>query len=103
MGNYDFDRIAHFARKRFIEGFNTVTLLELAGSEREKKEIAFVSLLDVDDDRIRDLQLCCGHVDYCSVIDCRDRLKKMIEKELELKASTESDRPIADTRIVKNL
>jgi len=82
LGNYDFDQIAYFAKKRFVEGFNTVALLEQAGSEREKEEIALVCLLDVEDDKIRDLQLCCRHADHCKVTDCRVKLKKMIEEEL---------------------
>ena len=87
LGNYDFDQIAYYAKKRFVEGFNTVTLLEQAGSEREKEEIALVCLLDVEDDKIRDLQLACRHSQACEVIDCRDRLKKMIEEELAQRAS----------------
>jgi hypothetical protein len=82
LGNYDFDHIAFFARKRFVEGCNTVTLLEQAESECEKEEIALVCLLDVEDDKIRDLQLCCRHADRCKVTDCRVKLKKMIEEEL---------------------
>ena len=82
IGNYDFDQIAHFAKKRFIEGFNTITLLEQAKSEREKEEVALVCMLDVEDDEIRDLELSCKHSGVCKVIDCRDRLKKMIKKEL---------------------
>lgn len=80
--NYDFDRIADFAKKRFVDGINTVALLERAESIREKEEIALVCLLDVEDDKIRDLQLCCTHSRICKVMDCRDRLKKIIEKEL---------------------
>jgi hypothetical protein len=83
LGNYDFDHIAFFARKRFVEGFNTITLLEHAESEREKEEIALVCLLDVEDNKIQDLQLCCRHTGRCKVIDCRDKLMKMIQKELE--------------------
>ena len=79
MGNYDFDRIAYFARKRFIEGCSTITLLEQAGSEREKEEIALVSLLDVEDDRIRDMRLTCRYAGKCMVTTCREKLKKMIE------------------------
>jgi hypothetical protein len=82
LGNYDFDQIAFFARKRFIEGCSTVTLLEQAGSAREKEEIALVCLLDVEDDRIQDLYLSCRHSGHCKVMDCRDKLKKMIEEEL---------------------
>jgi hypothetical protein len=87
LGNYDFDQIAYFAKKRFVEGCNTVTLLGLAESEHEKEEIVLVSLLDVEDDKIRDLQLCCRHSGGCKVIDCRDKLKKMIGEELEHQAS----------------
>ncbi len=81
LGNYNFDNIAFFARKRFVEGCNTVTLLEKAESEREKEEIALVCLLDIEDNKIRDLQLSCRHAGDCKVIDCRDKLKKMIEEE----------------------
>jgi hypothetical protein len=82
LGNYNFDNIAFFAKKRFVEGWNTIELMEAATSEREKEEIALVSLLDLEDDKIRDLQLCCKYAGPCKVIDCRDRLKKMIEGEL---------------------
>ena len=88
LGNYDFDHIAYFAKKRYVEGYNTVALLEGAGSEREKEEIALVCLLDLEDDNIRDLQLCCTHSHACEVIDCRDRLKKIIEEELDRQTFT---------------
>ncbi|MCK5383078.1 MAG: hypothetical protein KAJ65_04895 [Gammaproteobacteria bacterium] len=82
LGNYDFDHIAFFAIKRFVEGCDTVTLLGQAESECEKEEIALVCLLDVADNKIRDLELCCRHAGHCKVIDCRDKLKKMIKEEL---------------------
>ena len=83
LGNYDFDQIAYFAKKRYVEGYNTVALLEQAESEREKEEIALVCLLDLEDDKIRDLQLCCTHSHACVVIDCRDKLKEIIQQELD--------------------
>ena len=82
MGNYDFDHIAFFAKKRFVEGFNTIELMEAAESEREKEEIALVSLLDLEDGQIRDLQLCCKYAGRCKTIDCREKLIKMIGEEL---------------------
>ena len=85
LGNYDFDHIAYFARKRFVEGFSTVSLLEQAKSQREKEEIALVCLLDVEDDQIRDLQLSCRYKAECKVTTCRTLLKKMIEDELAVK------------------
>jgi hypothetical protein len=82
MGNYDFNHIAFFAKKRFVEGCNTIELMEAAESEREKEEIALVCLLDVEDGQIRDLQLCCRHAGRCKAIDCREELIKIIEEEL---------------------
>ena len=82
LGNYDFEHIAFFARKRFVEGCHTMALLQQAESEREKEEIVLVSLLDVDNDQIRELQLSCKYDKQCKVVSCRDKLKKMIEDEL---------------------
>lgn len=82
MGNYDFDQIAFFARKRFIEGYQTIELLEQARSQREKEEITLVCMLDVADDQVRDLQLSCRHDERCKVTSCRSKLKKMIAAEL---------------------
>jgi hypothetical protein len=82
LGNYDFDQIARFARKRFIEGCLTVDLLAQARSQREKEEIALVCMLDVADDQVRDLQLSCRHDGHCKVTSCRRKLKAMITAEL---------------------
>lgn len=82
MGNYDFNHIAFFARKRYVEGISTIILLTNAINEREKEEIALVSLLDVEDDDIRDLRLCCQRAGQCKAINCRHKLKLMITKEL---------------------
>ena len=83
LGNYDFDQIAFFARKRFIDGCNTIALMEQASSDREKEEIALVSMLDVEDERIQDLQLTCSYDKECKVTSCRKKQKKMIEEELQ--------------------
>ena len=82
LGNYDFDQIAYFARKRFVEGYDTITLLENANSDCEKEEIALVSMLDLEDKKIRDLELSCVHAETCEVTDCRERLRLMIEDDL---------------------
>ncbi len=88
LGNYDFEHIAFFARRRFVEGCDTVALLEQANSECEKEEIALVCLLDVSDDKLRDLQLSCRYAGQCKVMDCRDKLRKMIKEDLERRKST---------------
>jgi len=82
LGNYDFDKIALFARKRFVEGCNTVELLQQAKSEREKEEIALVCLLDVEDHLVTDLKLSCRYDGQCKVTSCRELLRRMIEEEL---------------------
>ncbi len=78
VGNSDFERIVFYARKRFIEGIDTITLMTQAKNEREKREIALAALLDLDDDRIRELKLF-----YCENSDCkassyRQQLQQML-------------------------
>ncbi len=82
MGNYDFDHIAFYARKRFIEGCNTIELMAAAKTQREKEEVALVSLLHVANDKIQDLKLSCKHASKCKVMDCRERLINMIAEEI---------------------
>ena len=82
MGNYDFDKIAFFAKKRFIEGCNTIDLMAAAKTQREKEEIALVSLLHVTNDEIRDIELTCKYASKCEVMDCRERLINMIAEEI---------------------
>ena len=79
MGEYDFDNIASFARKRFVEGYNTIELMQLAKSTTEKEEIALVAMMDIDDDTVRELQLCCKYADKCKMTNCRDMIKEIIE------------------------
>ena len=82
MGNYDFDKIAFYAKKRFIDGYDTIELMEAAKTERDKEEIVLVSLLHVSNDKIRDIELTCKHASKCKVMDCRERLIKMIAEEI---------------------
>ena len=82
MGDYDFDSIAAFARKRFVEGYNTIELMEQAKSDREKEEIALVAMLDLEDETVRELKLFCRYHDRCKVTNCRNLLKQLIERDL---------------------
>ena len=82
MGNYDFDKIAFFAKKRFIEGCGTIELMEAAKTQREKEEVALVSLLHVTNDEIRNIELTCNYASKCEVMDCRERLINKIAKEI---------------------
>ncbi len=82
LGNYDFEHIAFYARKRFIEGCDTVALIAEAKTERAKEEIALVSMLDIKDDEIVDIELRCRHADKCQIVECRERLRKLIKIKL---------------------
>ena len=59
LGNYNFAKIALFARKRFIEGCNTIDLMRNARTHLEKEEIALVAMLDLNDKTVTDLRLDC--------------------------------------------
>ena len=83
LGEYDFDNIARFARKRFIEGYNTIELLQQAKTTKEKEEIALVATMDLDDLTVASLNLTCRHADKCKVTNCRKLIKQMIENELD--------------------
>ena len=83
FGSYDFDRIAHFAKKRFVDGNSTISLLKQARSETEREEIALVCMLDVDDEIVLDVKLDCRYADDCKVTNCRDKLRNLIETELK--------------------
>lgn len=83
MGDYDFDKIALFARKRFVEGINTVELMEQANSDREKEEIALVAMMDLEEQTVKDLELTCVHADKCKITNCRSLLKQLIDDLLK--------------------
>jgi hypothetical protein len=83
MGKYNFDHIAFFAIKRFVEGWNTVDLLGSARTELEKEEIALVCLLHLDDNAMDDLHLCCHYDGHCKAISYRNRLKKLIKEKID--------------------
>lgn len=82
FGHYNFEHIAKFAKKRFIDNYSTMSLLKQARSEKEKEEIALVCMLDVEDEIVLDTHLECRYADVCKTTNCRDLLRKLIESEL---------------------
>lgn len=83
LGNYDFEHIAVMAKKRFIEGIDTITLMQCAKTEREKEEIVLIALLNVEDEQIQQIQLACPYQFSCQVADCQQRLKTFLEPLLK--------------------
>jgi len=79
LGNYDFDNIALYAKKRFFDGYSTIELLQEAKTTREKEEIALVAMMDIDDSIVSNLQLTCAYAEKCQVTSCRKVIKQMIE------------------------
>ena len=84
FGNYDFDHIASFAKKRFVDGNSTISLLKQAKSKTEREEIALVCMLDIEDEIVLDIKLDCRYANDCKVTNCRDKLRKLIESEIKV-------------------
>ena len=78
---YDFDHIAFYARKRYVEGVSTIVLMCNAKTESEKTLIVLASMLDLDDDNIRQLKPYCSAKCQRQMFDLRDRLKLIIDQE----------------------
>lgn len=78
---YDFDHIAFYARKRYVEGVSTIVLMCNAKTESEKTMIVLASLLDLDDENIRQLKPYCSAICQRQMFDLRDRLKVIIDQE----------------------
>jgi len=81
MRKYDYDHIAVYARKRYVEGISTIVLLCNAKTDCEKTLIALASLLDLDDEKIRELRPYCSRECQQLMFELRDRLKLMIKQE----------------------
>ena len=79
LGDYQFSRIAEYAKKRYVDGISTMALMNQASCEREREEIALVCLLDIDDSEVKSLKLTCKYANECKIEFCRDVLRKMIQ------------------------
>jgi hypothetical protein len=79
---FDFEQIAYYARKRYVEGISTIALLCNAKSEHEKVLIVLASLPDFDDESIRGLKPYCRDECQCEMLQLRDRLNEMLRSEV---------------------
>ena len=85
LRQFDFEHIAFYARKRYVEGISTIVLLCNAKTECEKTLIALASLLDLEDEWILELQPYCSDNCQRRMFDLRDRLRLMIQQERALR------------------
>lgn len=90
FGHYDFDHIAQYAKKRFVDGYSTIQLLQEAQTKTEREEAALVCMLDIDDELVIDIGLDCRYASDCKITNCRDKLRKLIETELKYNTSVNS-------------
>lgn len=90
LGKYDFERVSSFAIQRFVEGYNTVDLLIKVKTAQEVEEVCLVCRLDVEENKIKDLQLSCFHSLECKVKTCREQLQTTIEYQLKCKNINEN-------------
>jgi len=87
IGNSNFERIAFYARRRFVDGIDTITLMTDAVNEREKREVALAALLDLDDESLHRLNLFnCTHAE-CKAHDYRQRLKSLLAGDYAIATS----------------
>lgn len=85
LRKYDFDHIAFYARKRYVEGVSTIVLMCNAKTESDKTLIILASLLDLEDDSIRELRPYCSSQCQRWMFNLRDRLRRMIQQECAVK------------------
>ncbi len=78
---YDYDSVAYYARKRYLEGIATIVLLREAQTDDERRMVVLASLLDVDDDTLRELMKACGRGCRCQMLEMRTRLRFMLHRE----------------------
>ena len=78
---YDYDSVAYYARKRYLEGISTIVLLCEARTDDEKRMIVLASLLDVQDETLRGLMQACGRGCHCQMLEMRSRLRFMLHRE----------------------
>jgi hypothetical protein len=64
-----------------VDGVSTIVLMCNAKTESEKTLIILASLLDLDDDNIRQLHPYCSPECQHLMFDLRDRLKLMLAQE----------------------
>ena len=76
---YRVDELAALAKTKFIEHHSTIEMMENAGSDTERAEVAIISLFDVDDATLMEVMEGKLEDGDCNVVSCRRMLKRQIE------------------------
>ncbi len=83
--------LRRWARKRFVEGRETVDLLRMATRPRDRAAVCVVAMLDVPDDEVVRL-LGPRTQPGCQVLTCRDHVRKWLDHMLKLPEETTETR-----------
>ena len=82
LGYYDFDQVVVFAKQKFIDGYSTIDLLKNAKTQKERDEVTLIAFFDLDVDCVTELSLHCRFAEVCTVKNCWQTFKGMIEKTI---------------------
>ena len=83
IGNYDFDNIARYAYRHFIEGLSLIEIFQKTKSARQRQEASLVSFMDYRDNKIKNLELTCQYKEQCKTTNCQQIIKARIEEYLD--------------------
>ncbi|MFW2371651.1 MAG: hypothetical protein ACN4GM_00905 [Gammaproteobacteria bacterium] len=81
LHDLDFEHLAYYAHQHYIEGVQTIELMEKANSEKEKEEIALVALLDVQTNVSIELSHHQPHENVGHLTDLKRVLQQYIQGE----------------------
>ena len=71
----DFDTVEYYARRKYVDGASTMSLLANARTDGDKAHIALAALIDLDDDTFFSLDIVCDR-------QCREKLAALRERLL---------------------
>ncbi len=74
--------LRRWARKRFVEGRDTVELLRMASRPRDRAAVCVVAMLDLPDDEVVRL-LGPRTQPGCEILTCRDHVRKWLDHMLK--------------------
>ena len=81
---YEVEELEELGRKKFIERFPTVKLMQSASTQRDKDLICVISMLDIDDS-IAEIMIREHMADAtCDVLACRENLKRRLHHRLKV-------------------
>ncbi len=85
LKKYDFSHVSRIAIRRYLDGQDTINMLLNAKTAQDVEEICLVSLLNVEGSIVKTIKLSCFYSANCQETQCCERLRDIIELELNCK------------------